>query len=70
MTRDLVDSGERKIVEEVMLSKYSDYEVFSFSECVTQLQRNLDDDVFMRLHLINNLVYKDSVTRNVKYLDE
>ena len=66
----IVDCGDRKIVEEVMLTKYSDYEMFSLKETVNQLKKNLDEAVFLRIHIINNIVYKDSVQKNVKYLDE
>lgn len=34
VTRDIVDCGDRKIVEEVMLKKFSDYEMFSLKEVV------------------------------------
>ena len=69
VTRDLVDSGERKIVEEINLAKYSDYEVFTLSEVVGKLQKNLDDAAFLRVHLIKNLTYKDSVLRQVKNIE-
>ena len=61
VTRDRVDAGERKIVEEVTLSKYKDLEEFSFREVIDKLRANVD--CFMRVHLITNLLYKDSVTR-------
>ena len=61
VTRDTVDCGERKIVEEITLSKYKDLEEFSFREVVDKLRANVD--CFLRIHLISNLLYKDSVTR-------
>ena len=33
VTQNKVDCGDRKIVEEVHLRKYGDFEQFSFSDC-------------------------------------
>lgn len=61
VSRDKVDCGERKIVEEVTLSKYKDLEEFSFREVIDKLRANIN--CFMRVHFITNLLYKDSVTK-------
>ena len=34
ITQDVVDSGTRKIVEDIQVKKYSDYEVFSFGDVI------------------------------------
>ena len=57
ITQDVVDSGTRKIVEDIQVKKYSDYEVFSFSQVIKQMRRKLDPEVFLRVHMIYNLTY-------------
>lgn len=59
ITQDKVDCGDRKIVEEIQLRKYDDFEQFSFSECVKKLRGNLDDGISLRVHLINDFQFVD-----------
>lgn len=53
VTQDLVDCGLRKVVEEVAVDKYHDYEAFTFSQVVQQLRAKLDSEVYLRIHLIS-----------------
>jgi hypothetical protein len=62
-----VDCGERKINEEIMLSKYKDLEEFSFRDVVGKLSANVD--CFLRVHLITNLLYKEGVTKLQTMID-
>lgn len=62
----------RKIVEEVQLDKYNDFEMFSFQDVVKKLRKNLDsEEVVLRVHLITNLCYDKRVyseTEEDRYL--
>ena len=62
ITQDTVDCGTRKIVEEVKLDKYNDFECFTFSSFVKQLREKLDKDVYLRIHLINNFTFDKEST--------
>ena len=59
ISQDRVDSGRRKIVEEIVLDKFNDYEVFSLSQVVNKLREKLEKDIYLRVHLINNISYED-----------
>jgi hypothetical protein len=61
VTQDEVDCGSRKITEEVTLSKYSDFEQFSFHNIVEKLREKLDLDVYLRIHVINNFTFDDDL---------
>lgn len=54
ITQDKVDCGDRKITEEIHLRKYDDFEQFSFTDCIKKLRGNLDEEVNLRIHLIND----------------
>lgn len=57
ITQDIVDCGVRKVHEEINVSKYNDYEVFSFSQLVYLLRQNLEPDVYLRIHMIQSFSY-------------
>ena len=61
ITQDKVDCGHRKIIEEIMLDKYSDFECFSFKQIVQKLRESLEPDVFLRIHVINNFTYDEDI---------
>ena len=42
ISRDRVDCGMRKSVEEIILDKYKDYEVFTFGQVVHLLREKLE----------------------------
>lgn len=72
ITQDEIDSGVRKIVEEVQLDKYNDFEIFTFQDVVKKLRKNLDsEDVVLRIHQITNITYDSRVpseTEEERYL--
>ena len=73
VTRDITDSGERNIVEEINLKKYADFEAFTLSQVVQALRDNLNDDIVLRVHLINNIIYRnqgDHFSDNEDLMDE
>lgn len=61
VTGDEVDCGSRKIIEEVTLSKYNDFEQFSFSNVVEKLREKLEPEVYLRIHVINNFTFDDDL---------
>ena len=65
ITQDKVDCGHRKIIEEVMLDKYKDFEQFSFKQVVSKLRDSLEKDVFLRIHLINNFTFDEDYFETV-----
>ena len=52
-----MDCGDRKIVEEIHLRKYDDFEQFSFSDCVKKLRGNLDDGISLNNIKNNEIIY-------------
>ena len=42
-----------------MLDKYKDFEQFSFKNIIQKLRENTDDDVYLRVHMINNFTFED-----------
>ena len=61
VTQDEVDSGSRRIVEEVQLNKYHDFEQFSFQNIVDKMRQKLDPEIFLRIHVINNFTFDDEI---------
>ena len=59
ITQDKVDCGHRKIIEEIMLDKYSDFESFSFKNVVNKMRDSLEKDIFLRIHVINNFTFDE-----------
>lgn len=59
ISSDKVDSGRRKVVEEIILDKFNDFEMFSLSQLVNKLREKLEKDIYLRVHFINNLSYED-----------
>jgi hypothetical protein len=43
------------------LEKYRDFEQFSLENIVRKMRENLDKDVYLRLHIINNFTFDDDV---------
>lgn len=47
-------------MEEVVLDKYNDFEMFSLHDVVGKLRKNLDSaDVILRVHQISSLCYEN-----------
>jgi len=57
ISQDHTDCGNRKICEEIIVDKYNDYEVFSFSQLVYALRQKLDPEIFLRIHMIQSYSY-------------
>ena len=57
ISQDMVDSGQRKIVEEIVLQKFRDFECFSLSQFVSKMRENLDPDIFLRIHFVNSITF-------------
>ena len=72
ITQDEIDCGKRKIVEEVSLDKYNDFEMFSLQDVIKKLRSNLDsEEVVLRVHQITSLCYDNnapSETEEERYM--
>lgn len=70
ITQDTVDCGLRKIVEEIKLCKYNDYEVFTFSQFIKEMRKKLEDDIFLRVHIVNNYTFDRENTLTVEQIQD
>lgn len=68
ITHDRIDCGTRKIIEEVNLDKYYDFELFSLSQVVENMRHKLESEVYLRIHLICNFTFDKviEITHSIK----